>query len=81
MSVDDIKQYKPTKESYQHVINTLCVKREEILFISSNTWDIARAKNFGFQTAWVNRKNTLMDYLDIEPDFIIKDLNELPNIE
>jgi 2-haloacid dehalogenase len=80
ISVDSIKQYKPTKQAYQHVIHTLNMDREEILFLSSNTWDIAGAKNFGFKTAWVNRKNRVMDYLDRQPDFVINDLNELVNI-
>jgi 2-haloacid dehalogenase len=77
ISVDEIKQYKPTPMCYHLVVERLQVGREKILFISSNTWDIAGAKNFGFQTAWINRNHEVMDLIGIEPDFIYKDLTEL----
>jgi 2-haloacid dehalogenase len=74
ISVDDIKQFKPTPASYTLVMDRLGVKREEVLFISSNTWDIAGAKSFGFCTAWINRTGEIMDELGIQPDCIYSDL-------
>lgn len=46
ISVDDMKQFKLTPASYTLVLDRLGVKREEVLFISSNTWDIAGARSF-----------------------------------
>ncbi len=67
ISVDDIKQYKPTPASYNHALKTLGVEREEVLFVSSNCWDIVGARNFGFKTAWINRRNLPLEELDLSP--------------
>ncbi|UOQ46791.1 haloacid dehalogenase type II [Gracilibacillus caseinilyticus] len=67
ISVDDIKQYKPTPASYTHVLNVLGVERKEVLFMSSNGWDISGAKNFGFQTAWINRGQAPTEVLNLVP--------------
>lgn len=74
ISVDDVKQYKPSPASYMHVLNTLGLKREEVLFMSSNGWDISGAKSFGFKTAWINRNRAPVEVLNLEPDYILQDL-------
>ncbi|WP_017379673.1 haloacid dehalogenase type II [Paenisporosarcina sp. TG-14] len=74
ISIDEVKQYKPTLTSYRHALDTLGVKREEVLFMSSNGWDISGAKNFGFQTAWINRNNLPTEELNLVPDSIYSDL-------
>lgn len=74
ISADEVKQYKPTPAAYNFALEKLNLKREEVLFMSSNTWDIAGAKSFGFHTAWINRNNQEMDILDQQPDKIYKDL-------
>ena len=74
VSVDEIKQYKPAPASYMHALNTLGLKREEILFMSSNGWDITGAKSFGFKTAWINRNGLPVEELNLDPDRIYDDL-------
>ncbi len=74
VSVDDIKQYKPAPASYMHALNTLGLKREEVLFMSSNGWDITGAKSFGFKTAWINRNGLPVEELNLDPDRIYDDL-------
>src|SRR5699024_12195442 len=67
ISVDDIKQYKPSPAYYMKVLNTFDLKREEVLFMYSNGWDISGAKSFGYITAWINRGG-MPDYeLTFEP--------------
>ncbi|UXH43029.1 haloacid dehalogenase type II [Rossellomorea vietnamensis] len=75
LTVDEVKQFKPTPMAYQLVLKKLGVKREEVLFMSSNPWDIAGAANFGFHTAWINRQDKVMDELGVKPDFVYRDLN------
>ena len=75
ISADEIKQYKPTPAAYNHALERLDVKREEILFMSSNPWDITGAKSFGFNTAWINRKELVAEELDIQPDSVYSDLS------
>lgn len=80
ISVDEVKQYKPSPLAYQHVCSQLNVKPEEILFLSSNAWDIAGASHFGFQTAWINRTSGgVMDVLDVTPNYTANDLQTLFN--
>ncbi|BCB06031.1 haloacid dehalogenase type II [Bacillus sp. KH172YL63] len=74
LTVNEVKQFKPTPMSYQLVLKELGVKREEVLFMSSNPWDIAGAANFGFNTAWINRQDKVMDELGVKPDYVYKDL-------
>jgi len=54
-SADSIRQFKPAPEVYQLVTNGLNLKAEEVLFVSSNQWDVAGAAKFGMNVAWVNR--------------------------
>lgn len=75
ISADEIKQYKPTPAAYNHALEQLEMKREEILFMSSNPWDITGAKSFGFHTAWINRKDLVYEELDIQPDTVYSDLS------
>jgi 2-haloacid dehalogenase len=74
ISVDDIKQYKPTPASYSYALNILGLEREDVLFMSSNGWDISGAKNFGFKTAWINRSNLPVEELNLKPHAIYTDL-------
>lgn len=69
ISVDDIKQFKPSPASYQLVLDTARVPRHEITFLSSNGWDISGAKAFGFTTAWINRSEQPTEELQLPPDY------------
>ncbi|MDT3960458.1 haloacid dehalogenase type II [Staphylococcus kloosii] len=77
MSVDEVKQYKPSPASYALVLKYYQVKRSDILFVSSNTWDVNGAANFGFDTAWVNRNNAIFDENGAAPTITVNNLNEL----
>lgn len=77
LSIDEIKQFKPAPASYQYAMEKLNLEKDEVLFMSSNGWDISGAKNFGFQTAWINRKDSPIEELDLKPDYIFRDLNGL----
>lgn len=77
LSIDDVKQFKPTAASYQYALEQLGIERHEVLFMSSNGWDVSGAKSFGFQTAWINRKGMPVEELDLAPDYIFDDLNGL----
>jgi 2-haloacid dehalogenase len=79
LSVDEVKQFKPTPMSYQLVLDKLGVRREEVLFMSSNTWDIAGAASFGFYTAWINRQGKEMDELGVKPHYEYGDLRGILN--
>ena len=77
ISVDVISQFKPMPSVYQLAISGLEIDKEYIAFVSTNTWDVAGAKSFGFKTIWLNRNNSLIENLDLEPDWTIESLQEL----
>jgi 2-haloacid dehalogenase len=55
ISVDRVRLFKPEPACYALVEPALGVAKEEVLFISSNGFDVAGAKRYGFQVAWVER--------------------------
>src|SRR5699024_3041051 len=75
ISVDDIKQYKPSPASYMQVLNTLDLTREEVFCMSSNGWVISVARSFFFKTSLINRGCSTVEELNLEPDYIFQDLN------
>ncbi|BCJ85032.1 haloacid dehalogenase type II [Effusibacillus dendaii] len=77
ISVDELKIFKPFMGVYQLAPAKLGIRKEETLFISSNSWDATGAKVFGFQVCWINRFNKTFDELNTRPDLIIKSLDEL----
>ncbi|ASK61496.1 haloacid dehalogenase, type II [Virgibacillus phasianinus] len=74
ISVDEVKTFKPSPRSYDYAAKKLGVKPEEVLFMSSNGWDICGAKNYGFHTAWINRQHLPMEGLNLYPDKVYSNL-------
>ncbi len=79
-SIEEVRIYKPSSKVYEIPINKYLIKKNEILFLSSNTWDVSGAGNFGYNTAWVNRNKNIFDKLDYKPNYEIRDLSELLSI-
>jgi 2-haloacid dehalogenase len=55
ISVDAKKIFKPSPEAYRLIEETLTVPPSEVLFISSNPWDVCGAKAFGLNVVWIER--------------------------
>jgi 2-haloacid dehalogenase len=55
ISVDGARKYKPHPDCYALVEKTLGVKKDEVIFVSSNSFDVAGAKRFGFKVVWIQR--------------------------
>ncbi|WP_158735618.1 haloacid dehalogenase type II [Alteribacillus sp. YIM 98480] len=79
LSVDDVKQYKPSPASYQLILENIHYRRDKITFLSSNGWDISGAKAFGFTTAWINRSGQPVEKLQLTPDYTYTSLLPLMN--
>jgi 2-haloacid dehalogenase len=58
----------------------LGIRREEIGFVSSNCWDVAGAKAFGFLVYWLNRQNAPPEVLGFQPGMVIKSAMELTSV-
>ena len=76
-SVEEVGIFKPDSKVYDLPINKYNIKKNEILFLSANTWDVSGAGNYGYNTVWVNRNNNIFDKLDFEPIQQISNLSEL----
>ncbi|HMM90250.1 haloacid dehalogenase type II [Bradyrhizobium sp.] len=55
ISVDAKKIFKPAPVAYALIEEMLRVPPAEVLFISSNPWDVCGAKAFGLNVAWIER--------------------------
>jgi 2-haloacid dehalogenase len=55
ISVDSMQIFKPAPEAYSLIEARLRVPPAEVLFISSNPWDVCGAKAFGLNVAWIER--------------------------
>lgn len=77
ISVDLVKRYKPSPAVYALGPDILNLPVEQILFVSSNSWDAAGAKAFGYQVCWCNRSTAEMEQLGFEPDMTVQRLDEI----
>lgn len=77
LSVEDVGVFKPAGAVYDMVGAQLGVARQDVLFISSNGWDICAGAAYGFRTLWVNRAGVPMDRLFGRPDATVHDLQGL----
>lgn len=80
LSVDSLRMFKPQAAVYALVGARLGTAPQQVLFASSNGWDIAGAARFGFHTAWVNRAAAPQDRLPQRPMHEIPDLTHLPRL-
>ena len=76
-SAEEVKIFKPVTRVYDLPINKYSIKKNEVLFLSANTWDVSGAGNYGYNSVWVNRNNNIFDKLDFEPTKQISNLSEL----
>ena len=53
------------------------VRPDEVVFVSSNRWDIAGAAAFGLTPVWVNRSGLPEEYPGLEPAAVVGDLGAI----
>jgi 2-haloacid dehalogenase len=80
ISVDRVKTYKPSPRVYALGPEMLGLPAGEILFVSSNWWDVAGAKAFGYQVCWCNRAGAKLEDWGFAPDFVVQGLNEIAGL-
>ncbi len=77
ISADSAKLYKPSPKVYQLALKHTRLQKDEILFVSSNSFDVLGAKSFGFKVCWINRTGAPLDTLGPKPDLVVKSFDEL----
>lgn len=78
LSVETVGIFKPDPRIYALATDRFACTPAEVLFISSNGWDVAGAGAFGFRTVWANRAGLPVERLPDRPDHIVPDLAALP---
>tara|TARA_B100000965_G_scaffold141790_1_gene118064 strand:+ start:3879 stop:4544 length:666 start_codon:yes stop_codon:yes gene_type:complete len=76
-SIEEVGIYKPDSKVYDIPIKKYQIKKNEVAFLSANTWDVSGGGNYGYNSIWVNRNNSIFDKLDYEPKEQIKNLKEI----
>ena len=79
-SIEEVGIYKPDSKVYDMPIKKYNIEKDEVAFLSANTWDVSGGGNYGFNSIWVNRNNSIFDNLDYKPKKEIKNLNQLLDI-
>jgi len=79
-SIEEVKAYKPDPKVYNIPIKKYQIQKNEVAYLSANTWDVSAGGNYGFNPVWVNRNNNIFDNLDYVPKYQIKHLGELLDI-
>jgi 2-haloacid dehalogenase len=77
LSVEGIRTFKTSPQSYGLVVDAFAVKVDEVLFVSSNAWDALGATWFGFTTFWVNRQGLPLECIGPRPDYVGSDLTDV----
>ena len=79
-SIEEVGIYKPNYKVYDIPIKEYQINKNEVAFLSSNTWDVSGGGNYGYNSIWVNRNNNIFDNLDYNPRYKIKNLLELKQL-
>ena len=79
-SIEEVGVYKPDSKVYNLPIKKYQIKKDEVAFLSANTWDVSGGGNYGYSSIWVNRNNNIFDNLDYKPKNEVKNLKQLLDI-
>ena len=79
-SIEEVGIYKPNSKVYDMPIKKYKIEKEEVAFLSANTWDVSGGGNYGYSSIWVNRNNNIFDNLDYKSKYEIKNLKQLLDI-
>ena len=79
-SIEQVGIYKPDSKVYDMPIKKYQIQKNDVVFLSANTWDVSGGGNYGYNSIWVNRNNHIFDNLDFVPKYQIKTLRDLLDI-
>jgi len=79
-SIEEVGIYKPDSRVYDIPIKKYQIQKNEVTFLSANTWDVSGSGNYGYNAIWVNRNNNIFDNLDYKPKNEVKNLKKLLDI-
>ena len=69
VTIESVRLFKTAPQAYELLLQAFPVKKEEILFVSSNAWDALAAKWYGFDVFWVNRLDHPFEEIGEKPNY------------
>jgi len=76
-SIEQVGVFKPDSKVYDIPVNKYKIQKNEIIFLSANTWDVSGAGNYGYNCVWVNRNKSIFDNLDYETNHKVENLSQI----
>ena len=77
LSVDAIRMFKPRREVYALAMQHFKCQTSDVVFVSSNRWDVMGAAHFGYRAVWVNRARMPDEYAEPKIEKMLSDLTGL----
>jgi 2-haloacid dehalogenase len=77
LSVDTVRAYKPAHAAYALGTQAIGAAAPEMVFVSSNGWDVTGATWFGYTTFWLNRMAMPAEQLGVLPRGTGRDMTDL----
>ncbi len=75
-----VQVFKPERYLYATAADRFLARANEVLFVTTNGFDVAGAKAAGLTVCWVDRHGLPLDPLGFEPDIRVRDLGELAGL-
>jgi 2-haloacid dehalogenase len=76
-SIDSVKRYKPSRETYGHVEKELGVPPSQLCMVACHTWDTLGAVAAGWEAALVKRVGNDVLGVGPQPQIVGDDLNDV----
>ena len=76
-SVDSVKQYKPSPQTYAYVASELGVAPSQLCMVACHTWDTLGAVAAGWEAALIKRVGNDVLALGPQPQIVGADLNDV----
>ncbi|MBU3609896.1 haloacid dehalogenase type II [Polynucleobacter wuianus] len=80
VTVEDVRLFKTAPQAYELLLEAFPVKKEEVLFVSSNAWDALAAKWYGYDVFWVNRLGHPFEEIGEQPNYVGNSLSKVLEI-
>lgn len=75
-----VQVFKPERHLYAMAADRFQARPNEVLFITTNGFDVAGAKAAGLTVCWIDRHGLPLDPLGFEPDMRVSNLGELADL-
>jgi 2-haloacid dehalogenase len=74
LTSERVQTFKPDPTIYMLATSRFYVRMNEMLFVTSNGFDVAGAKAAGFTVCRIDRYGLPLDLLDYQPDLVVEEL-------